>query len=160
MPKKSKKRKYEFCVICGSQTTGRSDSMCCSVLCRKKLAVHRASTWYLNNKEKKAGYDCLYRDRTRDRQRMASKRFRVNHPGRKNADTAKRRADTILRTPIWASLDEIRKIYENCPEGYHVDHIIPLRGKHVSGLHVETNLQYLPAIENMKKSNHYSLGEN
>lgn len=61
------------------------------------------------------------------------------------------------RTPPWANLDKIKEIYDNCPEGYHVDHIHPLRGKYLSGLHVEYNLQYLPAIENIKKSNKINL---
>ena len=59
----------------------------------------------------------------------------------------------IKQRPSWANMDKIREIYVNRPEGYHVDHIIPLRGKKVSGLHVENNLQYLPALENMKKHN-------
>ena len=59
----------------------------------------------------------------------------------------------IRQRPIWANLKKIMEIYVNRPEGYHVDHIIPLRGKTVSGLHVESNLQYLPALENMKKHN-------
>lgn len=57
--------------------------------------------------------------------------------------------------PIWADRQKIRQIYEQCPKGYHVDHIIPLKGKLVSGLHVETNLQYLPAIDNLRKRNRY-----
>jgi len=59
----------------------------------------------------------------------------------------------IKQRPSWADMNKIREIYVNRPEGCHVDHIIPLRGKTVSGLHVENNLQYLPAMENMKKHN-------
>lgn len=51
--------------------------------------------------------------------------------------------------------DEIVEIYKNCPEGYEVDHIIPLKGKNVRGFHVPWNLQYLPKIENRKKGNRY-----
>lgn len=58
--------------------------------------------------------------------------------------------------PSWANIDKLREIYVNRPDGYHVDHIIPLRGKYVSGLHVENNLQYLPAKENMIKHNSYA----
>lgn len=57
------------------------------------------------------------------------------------------------QTPPWADIDKIREIYINRPEGYHVDHIIPLQGENVCGLHVENNLQYLPAKENMSKKN-------
>lgn len=60
------------------------------------------------------------------------------------------------RTPAWADLDAIRIIYQKCPSGSHVDHIIPLRGKLVSGLHVPQNLQYLPGSENCRKSNKFT----
>jgi len=59
--------------------------------------------------------------------------------------------------PKWADRAKIREIYVNRPDGHHVDHVIPLRGKLVSGLHVESNLQYLPIAENMKKHNTYNI---
>jgi hypothetical protein len=68
-----------------------------------------------------------------------------------------RRASRLKRVPPWAELDQIREFYHNRPDGYHVDHIIPLLGKTVSGLHVLANLQYLPAEENLKKGNRISL---
>ena len=65
------------------------------------------------------------------------------------------RAIKNRQTPSWVDLDKIKEVYLNCPDGFHVDHIIPLRGIKASGLHVATNLQYLPAKENMSKRNLY-----
>jgi len=64
----------------------------------------------------------------------------------------------VERTPKWVTskeLQAIQEFYNNCPKGYHVDHIIPLNGKNVSGLHVLSNLRYLTAEENRSKSNKY-----
>lgn len=68
---------------------------------------------------------------------------------------AKRRLVVKQQMPKWANQEKIKEIYMNKPDGYHVDHIIPLRGKLVSGLHVENNLQYLTHIENSKKRNKF-----
>lgn len=73
------------------------------------------------------------------------------------ARNAQYRADRLLRHPSWADLVKIALIYKNCPTGYHVDHIIPLKGELVSGLHTESNLQYLPAKDNLAKSNSFDI---
>jgi hypothetical protein len=65
------------------------------------------------------------------------------------------RTRQLQATPCWADLVAIKKFYENCPEGYHVDHIAPLQGKTICGLHVLENLQYLTASENCRKGNTY-----
>ena len=61
----------------------------------------------------------------------------------------------LQRTPLWADELKIEQIYKNRPKGYHVDHIIPLQGDKVSGLHIHTNLQYLTETENISKGNKY-----
>ena len=62
-----------------------------------------------------------------------------------------------LATPPWADLNEIRRIYKECPDGYHIDHVIPLQGDLVSGLHVETNLKPIPALDNLRKHNKFEI---
>lgn len=52
--------------------------------------------------------------------------------------------------------DEIGRIYKERPEGLHVDHIVPVKGRNVCGLHVPWNLQYLRPEENRRKGNRYA----
>lgn len=59
----------------------------------------------------------------------------------------------LRRVPSWSERDLILQFYKNCPDGYEVDHVLPLQGATVSGLHVLGNLQYLPVLENRKKGN-------
>lgn len=61
-----------------------------------------------------------------------------------------------VATPTWANRNSIKQFYVECPEGCHVDHIIPIKGELVCGLHVENNLQYLLASDNIRKSNQFS----
>lgn len=66
-----------------------------------------------------------------------------------------RKRKTLKAIPSWADLDKIDEFYRNRPEGMHVDHIIPLNGELVSGLHVLENLQYLSVKDNLSKKNKY-----
>lgn len=71
------------------------------------------------------------------------------------------RGERSLRIPAWYLYQkkDIEAFYANCPQGYQVDHIIPLRAKLVSGLHVLENLQYLSIEENLRKNNKYEIKE-
>lgn len=68
------------------------------------------------------------------------------------------RAAQKEQTPSWADLKRIDKVFRACyalnkqiDVAHHVDHIVPLRGKNVSGLHVHYNLRIITAVENVKK---------
>ena len=86
-----------------------------------------------------------------------SSEWRSNNPEKMKSYFATRRAKKELRNAAWANKRAIQEIYNNCPPGHEVDHIIPLNGKLVSGLHVENNLQYLTVEENAKKGNRYTV---
>ena len=101
-----------------------------------------------------------------ERVNAANKKWRQAHPDRVNARIAKRNAAKLQRTPKWlTSVDllEMESIYEYCSAlrkcglNYHVDHIIPLRGTIVSGLHVPSNLQVITGTENVRKGNSYGV---
>jgi hypothetical protein len=78
--------------------------------------------------------------------------------------SAKRRASTARQSPPWADHTAIKRIYSEAQKltkatgtEHHVDHIYPLHGKLVSGLHVHQNLQVITATENLKKRNQYEV---
>lgn len=96
--------------------------------------------WQIKNKEK-----CL----------AATREWRKRNLLYDAARSSIYRARKFKQMPTWANKQKIYEIYRACPPGYHVDHIIPLKGVMASGLHVETNLQYLPAKENLQKRNLY-----
>jgi hypothetical protein len=83
------------------------------------------------------------------------------------ADCAKRRAAKLKRTPKWLTPFDKLKIeclYQlasmrnrESDRKWHVDHIIPLQGAFVSGLHVPDNLRVILAIDNMRKNNQYEV---
>ena len=107
----------------------------------------------LNNKDKIKEINRLYRLNNKQKRKQTLILTRLNNPHTQRAITAKYRASQLKATPKFANLKKIKEIYKNCPKGYNVDHIVPLQGKEVCGLHVEWNLQYLTPSENLSKSN-------
>lgn len=95
----------------------------------------------------------IYYNNNREHTLKVCSDWAIKNPTKVTFKSAKYRAAKLQRTPSWADLEKIKEFYLNCPEGYHVDHIIPLQGKNISGLHVENNLQYLTAEENLRKGN-------
>jgi len=71
---------------------------------------------------------------------------------------ARRRSRQMEATPLWADPKLIRDWYLLAKAtGAVVDHVIPLRGRRVSGLHVDTNMQLLTLEENQAKGNSFTI---
>lgn len=119
----------------------------------KERINERDKLYRLNNKEKRKETARLYLLKNKQKRKETVKLYNLKNRLFINFLTAKRRAAKLKATPKFANLKKIKEIYKNCPKGYHVDHIIPLQGKNVCGLHVEWNLQYLTPSDNCSKSN-------
>ena len=125
-----------------------------------------AKRWRQNNKVAKAEYAKKYRQENKDAMAEYDKRYRQENKGKYKAWKAKRRATKLNATPPWLTdrhHKDIRNIYDEATRmskrggvKYHVDHIVPLQGKNVCGLHVPWNLQILTAEENLSKNNSHS----
>lgn len=119
--------------------------------------------YYEANREAFRAYHRQHHAKNREKFCEKSRKYRKENRGKMNALNAKRRASQNQATPKWLTkeqLEQIAAIYEQAAyltktsgEPHHVDHIIPLQGKIVCGLHVPHNLQILTADENIRKSN-------
>jgi hypothetical protein len=114
----------------------------------KDVVLSRNRAWANANKEKMGEYHLAYVKRNR---------------AKWSAQTAKYRSKKSTATPLWANLGAINEVYELASEWnslwpddlVHVDHIVPLQSKQVSGLHCEANLCVRRAKDNRVKSNRY-----
>ena len=123
----------------------------------KSCAKHDVSVNYRANRSYYQEYE---REREKRSERRAAKsvyakRWNRVHTDRKNAYSAERRACRRRACPRWMSRTDLKRLYENCPEGMVVDHIVPLINPNVCGLHVPWNLQYLTPAENSSKGNRF-----
>jgi 5-methylcytosine-specific restriction endonuclease McrA len=111
-----------------------------------------------------SGYDSSavnrrYREQNPEKFKRTKAAYRATSRGRAVHNESCRRALFSQKesTPAWADRDAILEFYANCPDGMQVDHIIPIKGELVCGLHVHENLQYLTRAENTAKWNKFDI---
>jgi 5-methylcytosine-specific restriction endonuclease McrA len=118
----------------------------------------RTANWTKNNPEKHLSY------RQSDQRRKSTNESAKKHYAKNKVyyivKDAKRRAQKLLATTIWGQ-EGVEVFYKKAKEleemnpgiKYHVDHIVPLAGENVCGLHNQFNLQILTETENKRKGN-------
>lgn len=127
----------------------------------KELAINQK--WKYQNKDR---YDEICREwyfNNKEYHNSLTRKYYQENKSLYRAKDAKYRASKLQATPLWADLEQIKRVYKACAKisertgvEHHVDHIIPLQGKNVCGLHVEKNLAIISAKANLEKSNTFA----
>jgi hypothetical protein len=104
-------------------------------------------------------------EKVKEQNRLSAAKQKAANPEKVNeklrVSGAKRRAAKLQRTPAWCNHELIKLIYAHATHieelgiKCHVDHIVPLQGKKVCGLHVHNNLSVVTDLENLKKNNRH-----
>lgn len=121
--------------------------------------------WYQENKEHKAVYWAAWQEKNKERTSANYKAWATANKDRVTALSAKRKAIKRSAVAPWIDHDAVRAIYAEAARltaetgvRHEVDHVIPLQGELVCGLHWEGNLQVLTKVENIRKSNRFDTG--
>lgn len=155
---KNRKSGYNsFCKVCAN------DSSRLSRIKRRKIDPkfvvkerENSKVWIKNNREK---------HKELNRKNYLKVRHTEDYLSKARFKEAKRRSAKLNATPAWLSVkqeNDIKLVYKVCSKiskktgkPHEVDHIVPLMGENVCGLHVPWNLQILPASMNRSKGNAY-----
>ena len=124
--------------------------------------------YYEENKEDIRAKQLEYFKANKEHLYAMNKQWRENNPDKVKEASVRNRYRRYRAIPSWLTDEQqqqINNIYKECKEmtmqtgiEHHVDHIIPIHGKTVSGLHVPENLQILTASENCSKKNSFEAG--
>lgn len=97
-----------------------------------------------------------------DARRAYARDYQKKNLERFLAHNAQRKEHIKRATPPWADKKVILDLYilakvlsRDLGTQIDVDHIVPLKGKNVCGLHVQNNLRLLPHLENVAKHNKF-----
>lgn len=132
-----------------------------------KKHCDRCSSWRKNNPDRARELDIKYYEANKQKYIARARKKDQNSPEKRLARTRKRQTSKINRTPPWMTKEHFSQIEDfytiakmfqmYTGQEYHVDHIVPLQGKNVSGLHTPWNLQVILAKENLSKGNKHGL---
>jgi len=141
-----------WCRDCHKQSMKEKYHACAKNPEYREKERKRIKNFFLSNPEKRA---------------ESNKKYCELNRAKINAKLKKRYANKKNRTPGWLTKDDewmIEQAYELAllrtsifGFQWHVDHVVPLQGKLVSGLHVPHNLQVIPARDNRSKSNKFAV---
>ena len=131
----------------------------------KELTKERARVWALANPDKKKESVDKWRNGNLEQHNATNRKWFANNKNKRAAYEGKRRAMQLQRTPSWdpdahlivAKYQLAAMLSQAAGIPHHVDHIIPLQGRKVSGLHVFSNLRVIPGSDNVKKSNKFQI---
>lgn len=123
----------------------------------KATALEAAKIYRNKNAEAINIRRAVYRERTKVEQQKRSRKWRQENPAKKLAAHRRRELAKAKRTPTWYCHSECEAMYRKArAAGLVVDHIIPLQGKNVSGLHWAHNMQLLTVSANSTKGNKFN----
>lgn len=149
------------CLVCGAdfvrwRRRGRLDQC---TRCTKRAFT---AAWKQSHPDRAREINARSRSANRESDRASKSAWQKRNRGAGTANTRRRQCDQAQRTPPWADLGAIKAIYVMAQRArectgirFEVDHVVPLRGRSVSGLHVPHNLRLLTRQENMAKGNRY-----
>lgn len=133
----------------------------------KEVCLTRTKQWVEKNKEYRSAQKREHAQRNAETISAKYKKYYEENYSRMLAKRNKQHADKLLRTPKWLTKDDhwiIEQAYELAALRtklfgfpWHVDHVLPLRGKHISGFHTPANLQVIPGAENLRKTNKFEV---